>query len=195
MSRLSNEFFPDLRRYIVPFGVRVLLKTMDVEKPGQFDGLSITINPEHDRESACYYLAHSFGSIVQWSTNFARAEKVFDELRDARETREKDLARFTESLGAYRRFEQTSSEYAVWMLADAGLGDSIRPYTVFFRADTEAMTIFHRTGHAPRWRDFLAQWTRQARGGDIWIEPFAARPIPRFTPVRIERQEVLQERD
>ena len=62
----------------------VRLREMDVEKPGEFDGPSITINPEHDREACCYYLVHSFGSIYQWSTDFEHAQKVFDELRDAK---------------------------------------------------------------------------------------------------------------
>ena len=172
MRRSFVEFFHDLQRYITPFGVRVLLKTMDVEKPGEFDGLSITVNPEHNREWACYYLAHSFGSIVQWSTDFEHAQKVFRELRDAKKHREKEPARFGDALKCYQQFEQTSSEHAVWMLADIGRPGAIGPYTVFFRADIEAMTMFHRTGHAPRWRDFYAQWKHRAAGGEVWIERF-----------------------
>jgi hypothetical protein len=79
MDHPGTDLFADLQRCIESFGVRVLLKEMDIERPGEFDGLTITINPRHDHESACYYLAHSFGSIVQWSTDYERAQKVFDE--------------------------------------------------------------------------------------------------------------------
>ena len=37
--------------------------------------------------------------------------------------------------------------------------------TVFFRADIEAMTIFHRTGKEPRWPDFLPSGKKGSRKG------------------------------
>jgi hypothetical protein len=191
----SVGLFRDLQRYITPFGIRVCLRTLDIEKPGEFDGLSITINPNYDRESACYYLAHSFGSIVQWSTRFDESRQVFGEIRRATRSRDSDPARLTTAIAAYRRFEETSSEHAVWMLSDAGHASAITPYTVFFRADIEAMTIFHRTGTAPRWRDFYLQWKERARSGDVWVEPFAPKPFGFFAPRKIDTQEVLQERD
>jgi hypothetical protein len=80
------------------------------------------------------------------------------------------------------------------MLEQIGHRRAIRPYTIFFRADLAAMTIFHRTGHSPRWPEFYAQWKRRARSGDVWVEPFTPKPFSRFQPVRIEKQEVLQER-
>jgi hypothetical protein len=195
MDRPGTDLFDDLQRFLESFGVRVLLKVMDIETPGEFDGLTITINPKHDRESACYYLAHSFGSIVQWSTDFARARKLFDDLRDAKKNRHSEPERFEDAVTHYREFEQTSSEHAVWMLVEIGHAPSIAPYTLFFRADIEAMTIFHRTGKAPRWPDFYEEWKRKVREGEIRIEPFRPKPIPGFRPVRIEQQEVLQERD
>jgi hypothetical protein len=73
--------------------------------------------------------------------------------------------------------------------------DVVSPYSVFFRADIEAMTIFHRTGKEPRWPDFLADWKARVARGEIRVEPFRPKPVPRFRPVRIEKQEVLQERD
>ena len=194
MSRRFEHLFHDLQRYITGCGVRVPLKTMDIEKPGEFDGLSITINPLHPPEARSYYLTHAFGSIIQWSTDFKAAQKVFQELRAAAGRRKEAPDRFEEALKAYRRFEQTSSEHAVWLLEQIGHRAAIRPYTVFFRADIEAMTIFHRTGHSPRWPDFFAQWKRRAKSGDVWIEPFGRKPFSRFQPVRIDMQEVLQER-
>jgi hypothetical protein len=190
MSTSNQTLFDALRRYIAPYGVRVDLKAMELEKPGEFDGPTITINPLHDLESRCFYLAHSLGSVVQWSTDFDGAKKVFDDLR-----RWKAGPPFEEALRRYQVFEQTSSQHAVWMLEDLSRPDAVEPYTVFFRADIEAMTIFHRTGREPRWPDFFAQWKSRAGRGDVWVEPFTPRPFPWFHPVRIDKQEVLQERD
>jgi hypothetical protein len=195
MDRPGTDLFSELCLFIESFGVRVILKEMDIETPGEFDGLSITINPRHDRASACFYLAHSFGSIAQWCTDFARAQKVFDELRDAKKNRRQDPTRFEAALARYCEFEQTSSEHAVWMLAEIRRADAIEPYTVFFRADLEAMTIFHRTGKAPRWPEFFSEWKRKVADGELRIEPFSPKPISPFQPVRIEPQEVLQERE
>ena len=195
MGHREAHFFDDVRRLVESYGVCVLLKKMDIEKPGEFDGLSITINPKHDPVAAAFYLAHSFGSIVQWSTDFARAKKVFDDLTGAKRQRQTARAGFKAALSRYRAFEQTSSEHAVWLLAQAGHGGAIQPYTVFFRADIEAMTIFHRTGKAPDWPDFFADWRRKAASGEIPVEPFKPRPFSRFRPVKIDQQEVLQERD
>ena len=192
MTSPRSELFQDLERIITSSGVDVRLREMEVEKPGEFDGPSITINPKHDREACCYYLAHSFGSICQWSTDFEHARKVFEQLRDAK--CEKGTA-FESALHAWRHFEQTSSEHAVWVLAETDHPEAIEPYTIFFRADIEAMTVFHRTGKEPRWPDFFAEWKAKVARGDVRIEPFRPKPVPRFRPVRIEKQEVLQERD
>jgi len=194
MDRLAHGFFDDLSSFIQSRGVKVHLKDMDIETPGEFDGPTITINPRHDREAAAYYLAHSFGSIVQWSTDFGRAAKVFEDLGRAKKERGKDLSRFEVALWRWRTFEQTSSEHAVWTLLEIGHAAAVPPYTVFFRADIEAMTIFHRAGKAPRWPQFFADWKRQVERGEIWPEPFVPCPVPSFTPVKIKKQEVLQER-
>jgi hypothetical protein len=57
------------------------------------------------------------------------------------------------------------------------------------------MTVFHRTGKEPRWPDFFAEWKARVERQEIHVEPFRPKPVPRFRPVRIEKQEVLQERD
>ena len=179
-----DRLFPDLEGFVVGHGVQVRLKEMDIETPGEFDGLSITINPRHDLEARCFYLAHSFGSIVQWSTDYEHAKKVVDDVRREPEA----------GIAAYRNFEQTSSEYAVWILNDIGHADAVAAYTIFFRADIESMTIFHLTGKAPEWPEFFAEWQKKAASGEIRIEPFTPRVVPPFRPVRIRQQEVLQER-
>lgn len=192
MTASPDDLFADLSRFVTSQGVELRLRQLDVEKPGEFDGPSITINPIHDREACCYYLAHSFGSIYQWSTDYEHAQKVFETLRDAKPKKD---GRFEEALEAWRTFEQTSSDHAVWVLTQIGHAGAVDPYTVFFRADIEAMTIFHRTGKEPRWPDFFAEWKQKAANGTIQIEPFRPRPVVPFTPIRIEKQEVLQERD
>jgi len=190
-----SRLFDDLWRFIESFGVRVTLKEMDIERPGEFDGLAIVINPKHDITAASYYLAHAFGSIVQWSTATEMARRVYDGLRDAKQRRREDPGRFEQMLDEYRSFEQTSSEHAVWMLAEIGHADAIDDYTMFFRADIEAMTIFHRTGKEPSWPEFYAEWKRRVAAGDIRIQPFTPRSISPFRPKRIEHQDVVQERD
>ena len=182
MSASRVDLFEYLERFVRSHGVEVRTREMDIETPGEFDGPTITINPVHNREAASYYLAHSFGSIYQWSTNFEHARNVFDELRE-------------EALERWRRFEEISSEHAVWVLAHVGHAEAIEPYTMFFRADIEAMTIFHRTGKEPRWPDFFAEWREKVARGEIRIDPFRPKPVARFKPVKIQKQEVVQERD
>ena len=190
---LGGDLLDGLRRFVIGHGIDLKEHEMDVEKPGEFDGPSITLNPVHNREALGYYLAHSFGSIYQWSTDYAGAQKVFDELRDAKGAGAK--VEFERALKAWRLFEQTSSDHAVSVLHEIGHADAIDPYTLFFRADIDAMTIFHRSGKEPRWPDFYTEWKRAVERGDIRVEPFRPKPVARFQPVRIEKQEVLQEHD
>lgn len=192
MSAPRADLFEDLARFIRSHGVDVRTREMDIETPGEFDGPTITINPVHNREALSYYLAHSFGSIYQWSTNVEHAQAVFDALREAKKgTR----PRFEPALERWRRFEEISSEHAVWALAHVGHAEAIEPYTVFFRADIEAMTIFHRTGKEPQWPEFFHDWKDGVARGTIRIEPFRPKPVTRFRPVKIATQEVVQERD
>ena len=194
MSVAFENLFHDLQRYIAGHGVRVVLKTMDIDTPGEFDGLTITMNPTHNAEARSYYLAHAFGSIVQWSTDFKAAQKVFQNLRSASRQRVDEPEEFAAALESYQRFEERSSGYAVWMLREIGYQQIVRRYTIFFRADLEAMTHFHRTGQAPRWQEFFPQFKRLAKARELSVRPFAPTPIRRFEPKKIDVQEVLQER-
>jgi hypothetical protein len=192
MASSAVRLFDDLKRFIASHGIAIRLQDMDVEKPGEFDGPTITINPKHDREASSFYLVHAFGSIYQWSTDFNRAQKVFNELRDAKKAGNE---RFEPALEAWRSFEQTSSEHAVWVMGEIGHGAAIDPYTVFFRADIEAMTVYHRTGKEPRWPEFFADWKIKVASGQIRIDPFTPKRVEPFRPLKIEKQEVVQERD
>ena len=180
MTSPRHDLFDNLESFVSSHGIRVRLREMDLEKPGEFDGPTITINPVHDRQACCYYLAHSFGSIYQWSTDSEHARTVFEDLRDAKKAPRRG---FEEALEQWRRFEQVSSDHAVWVLAETGHPEAVDPYTVFFRADIEAMTVFHRTGKEPPWPEFFASWKDKVAKGEIQIEPFQSKPMGRFTPV------------
>ena len=41
--------------------------------------------------------------------------------------------------------------------------------------------------------DFFARWNEEVAQGHRQVAPFQAKPIPSFKPVRIEKQEILQE--
>jgi hypothetical protein len=116
---------------------------------------------------------------------------MFDELRDAKKARA-DPARLERAIAAYRDFETESSEFAVWLLGELGHAGAVPSYTNFMRADLEALTAFHRTGVAPAWRDFFACWNEDVAAGRRDVEPFRPKPLPPFTAVPIERQEILQ---
>jgi hypothetical protein len=169
---------------------------MDPETPAVFDGPSITVNAIHDAETRSFYLVHSFGSIVAWTDDLPGVAAMFRELRAAKKTRDADPDRLERALQPFRAFETRASEYSVWVLEQIGHPEAIEPFSVFFRADLEAITIFHRTGRAPVWPEFFAAWKADIATGRRVVEPFTPRPVPAgFRPVRIETQEVEQERD
>jgi hypothetical protein len=184
-----------LTRYVESHHVRVSVREMDLERPAEFDGPTITLNSHHDTEARCYFLAHSFGSIVAWSVAFEQTRQMFGELRAAKAERPRDRDRLERAIKAFRDFEERASEYAVWILGRIGHCAAVPAYTEFFRADADAMTIFHRKGTAPAWPEFLAEWKARAARGEIVVVRYAPRPVPPFTPVRIPTQEVVQEVD
>jgi hypothetical protein len=96
-------------------------------------------------------------------------------------------------VAAYLAFENTTWEFAVWLVTDSGHARFTPAFTNFGRADMEAMRVFHTTGQAPVWREFFAAWNEEVRRGARRVMPFAARSIPGFQAVRIPRQEIVQE--
>ena len=54
------------------------------------------------------------------------------------------------------------------------------------------LTVFHRTGQAPVWRDFFAQWNNDVAAGHREVVSFNPKEIPPFKPRTIEKQEILQ---
>jgi hypothetical protein len=188
-----DALFAGLTHYVIARGIDVRERRMEPEKPAEFDGLSITLNPRHDRTSLCWYLAHSYGSIAGWCQDLEGTAALFHELRDAKCERDNDMPRLDRAIARFRAFEELASRYSVWTLADIGHAWAIDPFSVFFHADLEAMTIFHRDGRAPNWPEWIARWQDAVARGDRKLAPFEPLAVPDFTPAQFEKQEVKQE--
>ena len=100
-----------------------------------------------------------------------------------------------QALQRFRAYEEEASQYAMRLLLDSGNADIHLGFTNFARADIEAIVAFHRDGHAPVWHSFFDDWNKKASRGELKLRPFEPRPIPPFTPLPIEPQEVIQEVD
>ena len=190
-----QELRAALTGHVRCYGTVTVERELPIETPAEFDGVSITLNTRHDEESLAYYLVHSFGSIVGWSLDTAGTQLMFDELRDAKTARTADPGRFERALEKFRAFEERASQYSVHVLDTVGYGWAVPGFTLFFRADLEAITIYHRESRAPVWSSFLRLWQRDAAAGRRIIEPFAPVPVPAFHAVCFEKQTVKQERD
>jgi hypothetical protein len=187
----GKQLFDDVQAWAEAHGIDVRLQPLKPEQAGVFDGMSATLNSEFGVEEQTYYLAHALGSIVRWSLSRDAVQAMFDELRAAKAVGA-DAARLNRAIDAYRAFEVESSEFAVWLLTNLGHGYAVPPYTNFIRADLEALTEFHRTAQAPVWHDFFSRWNKEVVSGHRHVEPFRPQPIPVFTPVVIEKQEIVQ---
>ncbi len=166
---------------------------LDEDTPGEFDGLSVTMNRGYDPEQRCYYLMHALGSIVQYSLDPPRWKGMFDELRAAKAARPRHAERIEAAIGDFLTYEEAASDFAVHILIETGHADLIPSYTNFARADLEAMTYFHREGAAPVWPTFFADWNRRVAAGEQPVKPFRPLPIPAFHPVPMREQEIVQE--
>lgn len=180
---------------IESMGVRVLAEKLGPETTGIFDGLSITTNSECDLETQCHNIGHSFGHIVQWSLDAPRQQVLYEKLYAAKNRKQVDPAGLECSLTEFRRYEEEASQYAAWLLIDTGNADAIPAFTLFARADIEAIVGFHRDGIAPVWREFFVEWLRKVSRGDLIAQEFAPQRIPAFTPISIAAQEVIREVD
>ena len=192
MKVIDQHTFARLEAHVQSTGVSVGWRRMKPDTPAIFDGLSIVLNDDHELGEITYYLVHSLGSIVGWSVDTPRVKQLFEELRASKETKDVEPERFERALATFRRFEEASSEIGVGILDRTGLGSLADDFSEFFRADLEAITIFHRTGILPIWSEFFAAWHRDLAEGRREPRPFAARETPAFTPVKIEVQEVKQ---
>jgi hypothetical protein len=192
---MTSQFecvYPDVEHWCQAHGIELQQRSLSPEKAGEFNGLRVVMNLDYDLEQRLYYLMHAVGSIILWSRTVSAVQQVFDELRDAKETKETDSHRLQQAIERFRAFESESSELAVWLFGDLGHAGVIRSYTNFMRADLEAITEFHRTGRAPIWRVFFEAWNADVAAGRRRVDSFSPKPIPPFRPVEIENQEILQ---
>jgi hypothetical protein len=182
-----------LKARIESFGTAVIARRLGLETTGIFDGLSITTNTGYDLETRCYNIAHSFGHIVQWSVDQPRCQALYNQLHAAKANKIADPEALHRALKGFRQYEEEASQYATWLLTVTGNAEAIPTFVNFSRADMEAIVAFHRDGAAPVWHRFFADWKAQAAQQELPVPAFEAKPIPRFTPVHIAAQEVIQE--
>lgn len=176
-------------------GVRVLEREMGPETTGVFNGPTIVTNTAYDLETRCHNVAHSLGHIAQWSLNHDAFHRLYERLHAAKAGKAHDPAPLRQALEDFRAYEEEASQYAAWLLCEAGCTDALPAFNNFARADIEAIVGFHRDGIAPVWREFFAVWNEDVAAGRRRAQPFEPKPIPPFTPRRIEPQEVIQEVD
>ena len=188
-----DRLFASVRSHAEARGIAVQWAALPDDVPAEFDGVSIVLNATHDRASLGWYLVHSYGSIAAWCLDLDGVKRMFHELREAGGRRAQAPDRLGRAVAGFRAFEELASSYSVWLLDALGHDWAVRPFTIFFRADLEAMTIFHREGRAPVWRDFLAAFSAEVESGTRPLVPFAPIAIPDFRPARFERQQVTQE--
>lgn len=189
------NLYERLKARIEARGVKVRAERLGPETTGVFDGLSITTNTAYDLETRCHNITHSLGHVAQWSLDYPHFRALYEELHAAKAGKQTDPGRLERALIRFREYEEEASQYAVWLLQDAGCAEALPAFTNFARADIEAIVSFHRDGIAPAWHQFFAGWNDRAARGELIVLPFEPKAIPPFTPVPIEPQEVIQEVD
>lgn len=193
MSLDFEQLYEELRQWAGSRGIEVRDETLRADQAGVFDGVTFRMNRDYPIDERVYYLIHALGSIVRRSLSPDAVQAMFDDLRDAKPSKDSTPDRLDRAIEQYRLFEIESSEFAVELLRELGYPDVIDAYTNFMSADLDALTEFHRTGHAPVWREFFAQWNEDVTAGRRHVIPYAPKVIPAFTPTRMETQEILQE--
>ncbi len=195
MSANVENLYSDLVKRAARYGIEVRHAELDSIVPGVFDGPTITLNEQYDAVERAFYLAHSIGSIAEWSLRPEESQQIFRDLQQAKKSRSAFESRFERALAGYLAFENITWEFAVWLLEYLGHRELVPSFTNFGRADLESMRIFHSTGTAPVWQDFFKAWNEEVARGARAVAPFAARPIPAFRALRIPKQEIVQEED
>jgi hypothetical protein len=195
-STISRPDWPTvyfrLKMRIEAAGVDVRCQSLGPQTTGVFDGTSITTNTECDFETRCHNMAHAFGHIVQWSLDGPRFQSLYDELYVSKDRKEVDPDRLEHSLCVFREYEEEASAYAAGLLIETGNRATLPAFTLFARADIEAIISYHRDGHAPVWQEFFSAWRNRIVQGGIQAPEFVPKAIPQFTPKQIAAQEVVR---
>jgi len=194
LSAMSDwqAVFARLERRVTAAGVTVRREILGPETTGIFDGTSITMNAACDVETQCHNMGHAFGHIIQWSLHETECQALYDNLYRAKDRRDEAPQELEQALSAFREYEEEASQYAAGLLLEVDCAWATPAFTLFARADIEAIVSYHRTGVAPIWDEFFAAWREQARLGTIQVAPFAPLAIPAFVPIGIEPQEVVR---
>lgn len=187
-SVVHNRLCDRLRRS----GVTVRTERLGPETTGIFDGTSITTNAHCDLETQCHNMGHAFGHIIQWSLAEPECQALYDALYRSKDQRQIDPVGLEQALEAFREYEVEASQYAAGLLIEIGCDWALPSFTLFARADIEAIVTYHRTGIAPIWTQFFDDWQAQVRNGQVTAPPFAPLAIPPFTPLSIAPQEVVR---
>jgi hypothetical protein len=187
-----NVVYRRLKGHMEASGVTVESRELGPHTTGIFDGVSITTNSDCDVETRCHNLGLAFGHIVQWSIDAPQCQALYDALYAAKSRRDADPVALESALEAFREYEVEASRYAAWILLVTGNAAALRSFTLFARADIEAIVTYHRTGIAPIWNDFFADWRGRAERGEFEVDKFVPKAIRRFTPLAMEPQEVIQ---
>lgn len=195
MEIAFGQVHADLRDWAAARGMAVYESQLSLDKAGEFDGTSAMVNAAFAAENHVYYLARALGSIILWSLGKDAVQAMFDELHVAKEHKAVQAERLQRAINRYRDFEMESSELAVGILEELDHPEAIDSYSNFMRADLEAMTQAHHDAKAPVWHSFFARWNEEVARGQRVIEPFPAKDIARFKPIKIKRQEILQKQD
>lgn len=195
MPNEIESLYADLVKRAAQYGIATSQAALDEEVPGEFDGPTIRLNKHYDARERAFYLAHAIGSIAEWSIHPEQSHEIFQDLRDAKRQKRADAQRLQQALAAYLSFENTTWEFAAWLLEDLGHERFAADFSNFARADMEAMRVFHTTGKAPIWREFFASWNEKVRQGKQEVTPLVPRPIPSFRARKIPKQEIVQEED
>ncbi len=169
--------------------MQVFQQPLEPSHVGKFDGESFILDPSYPLAERVFYLAHAVGSALIWFVDDS-VSSMFQELRAAKSAPEGP--RFERALAQYQAFEIESSQFATWLLQELGFAGLTSEYSNFMRADLESMTIFHRTGVAPVWREFFANWNQEVSHGKRLVEDFSPVEISQVSPRKFELQEILQ---
>lgn len=187
-----RSVFARLARRLSRAGVTVRREILGPETTGIFDGTSITLNATCDLETQCHNMGHAFGHIIQWSVAEAQCQVLYDELYRGKDRAAEAPADLERALLAFREYEVEASRYAVGLLLEVECAWAVPAFTNFARADIEAIVSYHRTGTAPIWDEFFAEWRNDVNRGTIHITPFEPLAIPSFIPIGIAPQQVVR---
>lgn len=145
------------------YGLKVEITDVPAPFTGDLDGVAISLDYELPPSEMLFTLLHLFGHTVQWTISPADREIGLADPRGRDEVFLADVA----------RYERGAGEYALALLAAAGVTGLDQWLAQMTAADIAYLLHFYRTGEK------LHQTI-----GATDVQPLAPRPIPSFLPQR-----------